>query len=139
MSEPLAGNDVMTDAKRARTGVVVLAHGSKRKTANDGLLKVVEMLRAMRRWDAVEAAFLQFASPTLADVAAKLAEGGCTQIVVIPLLLFTGQHVASDIPEELERVKKTHAKIRFVYANNIGPDPRVAEIAADRIEEALRG
>ena len=129
----------MTNRDKRRIGVIVLAHGSKRKTANDGLLKVVEMLRAMNRWDVVEPAFLQFASPTLEDVALKLAQDGCTRIVVIPLLLFTGQHVASDIPEELERVKKAHQKVEFIYANNIGPDPRIAQIAADRIEEALRG
>lgn len=128
----------MTNCDKRRIGVIVLAHGSKRKTANDGLLKVAEMLRAMNRWDVVEPAFLQFASPTLEDVALKLAQDGCTRIVVIPLLLFTGQHVASDIPEELERVKKAHQKVEFIYANNIGPDPRIAQIAADRIEEALR-
>jgi len=129
----------MTNRERPKTGVIVLAHGSKRKSSNDGLFRVVDMLRAMRRWDVVEAAFLQFASPALGDVAQKLAEDGCARIVVIPLLLFTGQHVTSDIPEELDRVKKAHPKIRFIYANNIGPDPRIAQIAADRIEEALRG
>lgn len=129
----------MANRDKRRIGVIVLGHGSKRKTANDGLLKVVEMLRGMNRWDAVEPAFLQFASPTLEEVALKLGQSGCTRIVVVPLLLFTGQHVASDIPEELERVKKTHQKVEFIYANNIGPDPRIAQIAADRIEEALRG
>ena len=129
----------MTNRRQRRTGVIVLAHGSKRKAANDGLLKVVQMLRAMRRWDLVEAAFLQFASPTLKDVAAQLAGDGCGRVVIVPLLLFTGQHVTSDIPEEIERVKRVHRQVEFVYAGNIGPDRRVAEIAADRIEEALRG
>ena len=129
----------MNHRKRNKTGVIVLAHGSKRKAANDGLLEVVRMLRAMGRWDAVEAAFLQFAPPTLEDVAAKLAARACARVVVLPLLLFSGQHVAGDIPDELARVKQAHPDMRFLYANNIGPDRRLAEIAADRIEEALRG
>ena len=129
----------MTTHRDHRTGVIVLAHGSKRKTANDDLRKVVELLRAMRRWDVVEPAFLQLASPALAEVAEKLASDGCASIVVMPLLLFMGQHVTNDIPEGLARVKETHKNVRFIYANNIGPDPRIAQIAADRIEEALRG
>jgi precorrin-8X/cobalt-precorrin-8 methylmutase len=129
----------MTTPKDRRTGVIVLAHGSKRKAANDDVRKVVEMLRAMRRWDVVEPAFLQFASPTLAHVAERLAADGCGRVVVIPLLLFTGQHVTSDIPEELATVKEAHKNVCFIYADNIGPDPRIAQIAADRIEEALRG
>jgi sirohydrochlorin ferrochelatase len=87
----------------------------------------------------VEGAFLQFASPSLSEAANTLVTNGCTRIVVLPLLLFTGQHVTADIPEELERIKGAHAEVEFVYAGNIGPDPRVAHIAADRIEEALRG
>jgi sirohydrochlorin ferrochelatase len=47
--------------------------------------------------------------------------------------------VTGDIPDALREVKRTHANVKFVYARNIGPDPRVAEIAKDRIEEALRG
>ncbi len=129
----------MAKTTRSKTGVIVLAHGSKRTSANDGLVEVVQMLRRMKRWGAVAPAFLQFAGPSLSEVAAELAGAGCSRIVVVPLLLFRGQHVTGDIPEELEVVKKRHESVTFVYANNIGPDPRIAAIAADRIEEALRG
>jgi precorrin-8X/cobalt-precorrin-8 methylmutase len=50
-----------------KTGVVVLAHGSKVKSGNEGLFKIVEMLRAMGKWDMVEAGFLQLAKPGLTE------------------------------------------------------------------------
>ena len=40
-----------------KTGIILISHGSKLNSGNDGLFKVADMLRAMNRWDVVEAAF----------------------------------------------------------------------------------
>ena len=59
------------------------------------------------------------------------------RIVVVPLLLFKGNHVYKDIPEMLENEKSKYPQVEFIYANNIGADERIALIAADRIHEVL--
>ncbi|MBW7893317.1 MAG: sirohydrochlorin cobaltochelatase, partial [Chitinophagaceae bacterium] len=46
-----------------KTGVILISHGSKISSGNEGLLKIADMLRAMNRWDMVEPAFLQLAKP----------------------------------------------------------------------------
>ncbi len=121
-----------------KTGVIVLAHGSKVKSGNEGLFKIVEMLRAMGKWDMVEAGFLQLAKPGLTEVAEDLIGRGAKRIVVIPLLLFSGSHVLKDIPEEIDNERKKFPEVEFCYAKNIGPDERIALIASDRIEEAIK-
>src|SRR3990172_9554587 len=120
-----------------KTGVILISHGSKLNSGNDGLFKGADMLRAMNRWDIVEAAFLQLAKPGFDEVVKKTAENGANRIVVVPLLLFKGNHVFKDIPEMLENEKTKYPQIEFVYANNIGADERIALIAADRIHEVL--
>lgn len=120
-----------------KTGIIVISHGSKLSSGNDGLYTVANMLRAMNRWDMVEAAFLQLAKPGFDEVVKKAVENGMDRLVVVPLLLFKGNHVYKDIPEMLESEKKKHPRVEFVYANNIGADERIALIAADRIHEVL--
>lgn len=120
-----------------KTGVILISHGSKRGSGNDGLFKVADMLRAMNRWDMVEAAFLQLAEPAFPEVVDRTVEKGADRIVVVPLLLFKGNHVYKDIPEMIAHAKSKYPRIDFVYANNIGADERIALIAADRINDVL--
>ena len=118
--------------------MIVLAHGSKVKSGNEGLFKVVEMLRAMGKWDMVDACFLQLAKPGLSEGVKNIVEKGAEKIVVMPLLLFSGNHVLKDIPAEIENEKSKYPEIQFFYAGNLGADERIAQIAADRIDEATK-
>ncbi len=120
-----------------KTGVIVLAHGSKVRTGNEGLFRIVEMLRAMGKWDMVEAGFLQLAKPGLKEVVEDLTGRGAERVVVMPLLLFSGNHVLKDIPEEIDNEREKYPEVEFCYAKNIGADERIALIASDRIEEAV--
>ncbi len=120
-----------------KTGVVVLAHGSKVKSGNEGLFKIVEMLRAMGKWDMVEAGFLQLAKPGLTEAVEDIVGKGAKRVVVMPLLLFSGNHVLKDIPEEIEKEQKKYPDVEFCYAKNIGADERIAQITGERIEDAV--
>ncbi len=120
-----------------KTGVVVLAHGSKVKSGNEGLFKIVEMLRAMGKWDMVEAGFLQLAKPGLTEAVEDIVGRGAERVVVMPLLLFSGNHVMKDIPEEIEKEQKKYPDVEFCYAKNIGADERIAQITGEKIEDAI--
>ena len=120
-----------------KTGVVVLAHGSKVKSGNEGLFKIVEMLRAMGKWDMVEAGFLQLAKPGLTEAVEDIVGKGAKRVVVMPLLLFSGNHVMKDIPEEIEKEQKKYPDVEFCYAKNIGADERIAQITGEKIEDAI--
>ncbi len=120
-----------------KTGVVVLAHGSKVRSGNEGLFKIVEMLRAMGKWDMVEAGFLQLAKPGLTEAVEDIVGKGAKRVVVMPLLLFSGNHVLKDIPEEIEKEQKKYPDVEFCYAKNIGADERIAQITGEKIEDAI--
>ena len=120
-----------------KTGVIALAHGSRVNGGNDGLFKIVEMLQNMGKWDIVRAGFLQFAQPTFTQSIKNIVEEGTQRIVILPLLLFAGNHVQKDIPKEIEAERQKYPHVEFLYASNLGADERIAYIAADRIDEAI--
>ena len=95
------------------------------------------MLRAMGKWDMVEACFLQLAKPGLTEAVEDIIGRGARRVVVMPLLLFSGNHVMKDIPEEIEKEQKKYPEVEFCYAKSIGADERIAQITRERIEAAI--
>ena len=128
----------MMDNGKIKTSIIVLSHGSKVASGNDGLFKIVEMLKISNKWDSVEAGFLQLAEPNLKQVIEKVVKEGSRRVVVIPLLLFSGSHVVKDIPREIDEQRKVYPDVEFLFAKNLGADERIAQIASDRINDVLR-
>lgn len=119
-----------------KTAVVVVAHGSKIKEANLGLYSVIENLKTTGRWDMVEPSFLQFEEPSLSCAVEDVINRGAEKVIVVPLLLFPGNHMKRDIPEEIEIQRTRHTGVDIVLTRHMGIDNRIAQIVVERIEEA---
>lgn len=119
--------------------LILLGHGSRLESANRGLKLVAEELDRHGQFPGVSPAFLQHADPSLDNVFEKLVESGCERIVIMPLFLFEGVHITSDIPEEIEKIRLKHPHLQIVQSRFIGPDPLLADICLQRIKEVLRG
>ncbi len=118
--------------------VILLGHGSRLETANQGLKLVAEELERHGLYSGIEPAFLQHAGPSLEEVFQKLAESGAKRIIIMPLFLFEGVHITSDIPEEIEKVRLKYPHLQVMQSRFIGPDPLLADICLQRIKEVLR-
>lgn len=123
----------MQSAKKA---VLLLGHGSPISEANEPLRQVADEIRRRGLYDLVEAAFLQFEEPDFQKGVDILAGRGATEIALMPFFLYTGAHVSKDLPRELDEAKGRYGRIRFRMTRNIGYDPRLVDIAVERIEEA---
>lgn len=62
-------------------------------------------------------AYNEFCGPTLAEAVEALINQGAGTITVVSTM-FTpgGSHSESEIPEELEELRKTHPKVNLIYA-----------------------
>lgn len=116
--------------------IIVLGHGSRSADATAQFLQVVEMLKERQEGDLVLPAFMELAEPRLANAIAQAVTLGATEILVIPCFLFQGIHIKEDIPEMLAELKALHPEVTVHFGNPIGPDPRIADILHERIEEA---
>jgi sirohydrochlorin cobaltochelatase len=115
--------------------VVLIAHG-----ARDA--RWMEPFHALRRLLAdrlapkkVALAFMEFAAPTLADATDEVHRAGARRILVAPLFLSGGGHVAKDIPDLVEAERRRHPDAFFAIAGAIGEEP---EVAAGMLEALTR-
>jgi precorrin-8X/cobalt-precorrin-8 methylmutase len=143
----------------AKTGIVVLAHGSRgeRSEVPAILNRITEGLqRYLSAETSITGASLQFNHPNLDEAAEILINQGIRQIIISPYFLFTGRHLTEDIPENIANLKRQHPDVQFSMTANLGlqesfielmagniikacpdlsPDTSGSPIAADKIEE----
>lgn len=115
-------------------GVLILAHGSRKKETEETFEKVVAM--AAEKVDAViESAYMEFSEKNIEKGLENLLKKGVTHIKIVPYFLFSGMHIHKDIPEEVEAYLKDKPGITYEMGKTLETDPRLAEILADRIAE----
>lgn len=123
--------------KIPKTGIIILAHGTKLKKANNILVELIKTIKRKARWDIVEPAYLQFCEPNFLKSIKNVINKGCRRIIIVPFFLIKGNHVSRDIPQAIRKAKKMYPEVDFVYTKNLGDDKRISEIILDRIKEAM--
>jgi sirohydrochlorin cobaltochelatase len=122
----------------ARTGILVVGHGSREQASNLEFERLVEHLRAHRPEFEVRHAYVELAEPPLADGLDAIARSN-DRVIVIPCFLFTAGHVKNDIPLALAAVRPKFPKVRFEAGRVLGVHPAMAELAFQRACEACGG
>ncbi len=121
----------------ARPAVLVVAHGSAHTSANDEHHEVVSALEE-RLGVAAFAGFLERADPAATGMAADLAVRGHRPIVVAPALLFSAFHANEDVPLVAGAARSAGCP-DVLTADVLGPDPRLVELATQRVADVLGG
>lgn len=125
--------------KRMLRGIVVLGHGSRASVgeANRVAFQVTDIIKTKLGHDLVEPAIMNTDSglQTMAEAVSKLVDRGAGEIVVAPMFLSNGAHIRYDIPEEIEIIQKNFPKVLIRMSSHIGPDPRIADILLEKIQE----
>lgn len=132
---PAGGPTHTPRAGSAPWAVVVLGHGSRNPAALEVLQKVSSLLALQTGWAVVHAS-LGFNKPSLSEAVVALYEQGFRDILVAPYLLFSGNHVALDIPEQLETVLAAHPDLRVRPTEPLGLDLRLVSALESRVRGA---
>ncbi|HVA81147.1 MAG TPA: CbiX/SirB N-terminal domain-containing protein [Candidatus Binataceae bacterium] len=118
-----------------RTGVLVVGHGSREPASNLEFEALVERVRSGRPEFDVRHAYVELATPSLADGLDAIARGN-ERVVVVPCFLFTAGHVKNDIPLALAGARRKFPKVRFEAGRVLGVHPLMAELAFQRASAA---
>lgn len=120
------GLDTSTTTLGAGVTLVTAAHGTRHAPGNEVARELTtlagDLLGAPSR-----AAYVELCDPLLVDVMDELT----APAVVVPLLLSTGFHMRTDLPEALRR-----ARVPVALAPSLGPDPLLARTQVARMVEA---
>ncbi len=125
------------------TGILVLGHGST-LPYNKELVETLSGMIADKGDVIVRTAFLNMNEPALKKGLESFTGTGVDRIVALPIFLAHGVHTMEDIPKELnlDEDKKAVTEIDgksvdIIYAEPLGADACIAELAYKRAEEAL--
>ncbi len=119
------------------TKIILLGHGSRREEANLSLKEMAGKVSFFLN-EEVTPAFMAHSSPNLPEAVLKKINEGATRIIIMPLFLFRGIHVTTDIHEELREIRSLYPEMEIVFTNELGADDVIAKLASTRIKE-VRG
>lgn len=121
--------------------LILVAHGSRDPGWHKPFEWLVQKMREELGEDRVRLAFMEFASPNLAEAIRESAEEGMDNMQVLPLFLARGGHVDRDIPAQIRESEKEFPHLNIELLAPVGEHPRMLnamwEIAKDAIEEGL--
>ena len=112
-------------------GLILLAHGARSDQWSQPFRSIRERLRLARPELPTSLAFLEFMQPDFATACEQLVGAGASRVVVCPLFLGIGGHVARDIPLLIETARARWPAVRFENGRPIGEEEPVLHAIAE--------
>lgn len=128
-----------------KIGILAMGHGSSLPHNKEVITKVANMIAEKYPDTVVRIGFMNMNNPTMDEGLEAFANTGVSSIIAVPLFLAHGVHTTEDIPEILgvsrenrkRNVKVDGNDVTLIYAEPLGPDPVIADLAYRRAIEAL--
>lgn len=118
-----------------RTAALLIAHGSRRKDANDDLVHLADEVKRRGRYDLVEIAYLEVTPPTIADGGRACARAGATRVLMLPYFLSAGNHVTEDLERHRRDLSVEFPATEFVLCAPLGLHPLIVDVVCERLEQ----
>lgn len=99
--------------------ILLVGHGSRDPNGNKEIEQFSDNWRTQHpNWN-IEVCYIEFAD-VLLDEGFDNAAGQASKVLVIPLILNAAGHVKMEIPEHLDKARKRHPNVEFIYGKHIG-------------------
>jgi sirohydrochlorin cobaltochelatase len=118
--------------------VVLIAHGARDARWVAPFHRLRDELSAALSPLPIALSFLDFVSPPFSEAVADLHAKGARRLLVAPLFLSGGGHVANDVPELVRAAQARHPTLEFEVAGAIGEEPEVASAMAKAVARLVR-
>lgn len=117
------------------TAVLLIAHGSRRREANDDARALAARLAAAGPFPIVRAAFLELADPDIPGGAAACLEAGALRVLMVPYFLAEGVHIRRDLTAARDALGHRFPHAEFRLGPPLGPHPLLDQLVAERIRQ----
>ncbi len=115
--------------------VILVAHGSRQAEQNDVFVQVIDLIREILDDEySIDGAFMSFSEMNIETKLKEVIDKGAKEIIIVPYLLFAGNHVIETIPKKVDSFMKNYPDVKIIYKESFGADKRLAEIIVDRIK-----
>jgi sirohydrochlorin ferrochelatase len=116
--------------------IAFVAHGSRAAAANEAHVVAAAAL-ADRLGAPVVAGFLELAEPSIPEAIVAAAATGADRVLVLPLFLYPGRHVAVDIPALVDAGRARCPGVVVDVLDPFGADPAIVDLLASQVRAAL--
>lgn len=120
----------------SKKGILLCGHGTRLKDGVKAFHEFAEGFQNYLEGYETTAAFLELSEPDFDKGVQLLVEKGVTEIIALPLFLFTGVHIQKDIPCMLYKAAKKH-NVSIKMGNYMGVCEEMVSIAENLIREAV--
>ena len=114
---------IMTDENSSPIAILLIAHGSRRASANDDLVRLAETIRRTGPYPIVEIAYLELAEPTIPAGGRRCVERGAASVRLFPYFLSTGEHVVRDLEAHRRQLAADFPQVKFDLCPPLGVHP----------------
>jgi sirohydrochlorin ferrochelatase len=121
----------------ANTAVLLIAHGSRRASANEDAQHVARKLQATGEYAFVTAGYLELASPTIPEAAGVCVDRGARRVLLLPYFLSAGTHVVDDLRTFCTTLSETYPHVTFELCPPLGLHPLMLQILRERLQERI--
>lgn len=104
--------------------LVLMAHGSRDPSWRSSVEDMMAQVRAGAAPEPVRLAYMEHASPTLAEVADEARATGLDELRVLPIFLAPEGHVRRDVEPIVEAVRRAHPELRVSLLEPFGQQPQ---------------
>jgi sirohydrochlorin cobaltochelatase len=119
-----------------KIGLIIVGHGSRELNANAEFEQLVISFQAAHPEFDISHAYIEIATPSLADSLSLMAARH-RQVVVAPLFLFGAGHLKNDVPLALAAARAQHPDVTFIATRELGVHPSLIELAFQRASTFL--
>lgn len=120
-----------------RKGILLCGHGTRKERGANAFREFVMRFASQTSNYEVEYGFLELSEPDFETGVKHLVEKGVTEIIAVPVFLFTGVHMQKDIPYTLNSFQKKY-KVKIQLANYIGTCNEMVDYGVQIINKALK-
>lgn len=119
-----------------KCGILILGHGSRYPQGRDVIIQTAERYQKQHPESVVRYGFVEMSEPRLETVLDAMAAENLQKIIVVPMFLAFGHHIAKDLPERMALAAKRHPNVNLITTQPIGADPLLCDIIQARIAES---
>lgn len=126
-----------TTEYKQNDAILLIAHGSRRKQANDDLVELAKQIQSARSGMDVQIGYLELTEPSIPDGAAACVQNGARRVFLLPYFLSAGTHVANDLEDFCKQFEADYSGVSFSVCQPIGLHPLVSTILLERLDQKL--
>ena len=125
--------------KKDQKGILLCYHGSKSIKGMLDTQRFTKIFKKNNKNCIIKHGYLEIAKPTILNQIKNLAKNNISEIKIVPVMIFSGNHVKKDIPKIITTFKKNNkSSINFSYTTPLSQKNNFINLVQENIKKKIK-